>query len=292
MSTSTLNTEEIRTMEHLMEDNKMMRRKLTSDNGKYHGKNRRVPVRVYVKDANEIIDMRKRLQELEKMEALYKSRINELEGQVSNFNSFHSKDSASLPSDNTISPIREHSRKQAELSNVMSLASSDSDFSSGASISVKDTILPVQEPTYSKLSLEPRAMGSLRRSSNADRTKLLALYDFFPSADTTGRLSFKEGDILLLVSMKSRSGWWMAELNGQVGKIPSNYVEQLDPSRAFKARVIKNFDSQQPGDMSIQRGTLVTILKRQENGWYLGEKGSKTGFFPSTCVERISTPVC
>jgi len=296
MSTSTsdpqeLNSGEIRTMECLTKDNKMLRRKLMSDSGKPLKNNRRVPVRIYVKDAEEITTMRKKLKELEKMEAMYKSRITELENQVSNFNSFHdSLDSknGNLPQVMATSSLRNHSRKQAESSNHMSLASSDSDYSSGTSIPV-DTSVPVNEANYERFSL-PQAMGSLRRS-NADRTRLLALYDFTPAPETKGRLGFKEGDVLLLVNMKSRSGWWTAELNGKTGKIPCNYVEQLDPSRAFKARVIKNFDFQQPGDMSIQRGSIVTILKKQENGWYLGEKGSKTGFFPSTCVERISTPV-
>jgi len=294
MSTSDLNPEELLVMENLMKDNKMLRRKLKYDSSsETTKKNRRVPVRVYVKDAEEITSMRKKLKELEKMEAMYKSRIDELENQVSGFHSFHDSidngKTGSLPQVGTGGSLRDHRRKQIESSNKLSMVSSDSDYSSGTRTSIQHDRSSVHENNYEQFTL-PQAMGSLRRSSNTDRTKLLALYDFNPAPETKGRLGFKEGDVLLLVNMKSRSGWWTAELNGKTGKIPCNYVEQLDPSRAFKARVIKNFDSQQPGDMSIQRGTMVTVLKKQDNGWHLGERGSKTGFFPSDCVERISTP--
>jgi len=135
----------------------------------------------------------------------------------------------------------------------------------------------------------PEQFLSIRKTAS-DRTRLLALYDYNPTPDTNDRLAFKEGEVLYLVNMKSKDGWWRAEINGKSGKVPSNYVEQLDPTKAFKVRVIKNFDSQQFGDMSIQRGQLITVLKRQDNGWYLGEKGGKSGFFPSTNVERVSTP--
>jgi len=244
-----------------------MRRKLNSPK---HSA-RRVPVKVYVKDKEEIPTMRKKLKELEKMQDMYKNRIDELENQISNF-SF---------GDTTIDIQQvdpaHHSLRISNRPPVKQRESCSSD-SGSSGVSVNDE--PISSPRdnqYERLSLK----------NHSERTKLLALYDYVPQSDAKGRLPFKEGDVLLLVSMRSRSGWWTAELNGNVGKIPCNYVEQLDPSRAFKVRVIKNFDAQQPGDMSVQRGSLLTVLKKQENGWYLGEKGNFHGFFPSTSVERV-----
>ena len=38
-------------------------------------------------------------------------------------------------------------------------------------------------------------------------------------------LSFNDGDYLTLVADDSKSGWWLCELRGKSGYIPSNYVE-------------------------------------------------------------------
>jgi len=291
-SSSELNSQEELLLEDITKQNRQMRRKLMepSDSSGKKRSSRRVPVRVFVKDTEEIPNMRKKLKEMEKLQDLYKQRIDELESQVCNF-SFHSGKSTGSLSPGPYNVALPQPAKRSLHEPLVSSSSNEDRISSSTSSSSSGISIPVQ-PAFTGLPerlQEPYTRLSIR--THPDRTKLLALYDYVPQSDAKGRLPFKEGDVLLLVSMKSRSGWWMAELNGQVGKIPSNYVEQLDPSRAFKARIVKNFDSAQPGDMAIQRGGFVTVLKRQDNGWYLGEKSGKTGFFPSSCVERVISPL-
>jgi len=285
-SSSDLSSQEEQLMESITKQNRQMRRKLMEPSDSSSKRSRRVPVRVYVKDTQEIPNMRRKLVEMEKLQDLYKQRIDELENQVTNF-SFHGSRPVDSPEPYNKALPRPVNRSLHE---HPASSSSNEDRSSSSSGTDSGISIPVQPAIIGGLPVDNQyARVSLR--THPDRTKLLALYEYVPQPDVKGRLAFKEGDVLLLVSMKSRSGWWMAELHGQVGKIPSNYVEQLDPTRAFKARIIKNFDASQPGDMSIQRGGFVTVLKRQENGWYLGEKSGRTGFFPSSCVERVSTPL-
>jgi len=54
--------------------------------------------------------------------------------------------------------------------------------------------------------------------------KARGLYDYSASNDT--ELSFGEGDILTITE-QDESGWWYAELKGNVGFIPRNYVELI-----------------------------------------------------------------
>jgi hypothetical protein len=54
--------------------------------------------------------------------------------------------------------------------------------------------------------------------------KARALYNY--EAMRKDDLSFKEGDTIFVVN-KRPSGWWLGELNGKQGLIPSNYVEEL-----------------------------------------------------------------
>jgi len=253
----------------ISEQNHQMRRKLGDS---VDCPKKRIAVKVYVKDINEIPDLRKRVKELEKNEIMYKARITELENQISSFTALHSQKDQQYTKALPI-PVQHNSlfdgHSRTQVPNLSQRSSNG-------------LMIPVASPES-----EYERFPSIRKTAS-DRTRLLALYDYTPSDETTGRLAFKEGEVLYLVSMKTSDGWWKAEINGKSGKIPSNYVEQLDPSKAFKVRVTKNFDAQQFGDMSIQRGQLVTVLKRQDNGWYLGEKGGKTGFFPNTHVERVT----
>lgn len=52
----------------------------------------------------------------------------------------------------------------------------------------------------------------------------VALYDY--SATNADELSFKTGEHLNIIS-KEGSGWWKAELRGQVGFVPSNYLNPM-----------------------------------------------------------------
>jgi hypothetical protein len=57
------------------------------------------------------------------------------------------------------------------------------------------------------------------------RARLKAQFDF--QARVPNELSFKEGDIILLID-KHESGMWKGELDGQIGLFPYNFVAELD----------------------------------------------------------------
>jgi len=52
-----------------------------------------------------------------------------------------------------------------------------------------------------------------------------ALYAFY--GETESDLAFQEGDVIILLDKDDPSGWWKGELNGKVGFIPTNYVEEI-----------------------------------------------------------------
>jgi len=266
MNPTKLDAQEEQIMDNISKNNSLMRRKLQEP--EVNEAKKRIAVKVYVKDVNEIPNLRKRVKELEKMQTMYKQRVEELEAQIASFSSLH------------------NSQKADQYSQALPVVNQHASLFDGHS----RTQVPSMMNTGSSLMIPVENRFPTIRKTASDRTRLLALYDYTPTPDSVGRLAFKEGEVLYLVNMKSKGGWWKAEINGKVGKVPSNYVEQLDPSKAFKVRVTKNFDAVQFGDLSIQRGQLVTVLKRQDNGWYLGEKGGKSGFFPNTHVERVKTP--
>jgi lipid-binding SYLF domain-containing protein len=50
-----------------------------------------------------------------------------------------------------------------------------------------------------------------------------------------------------------------------------------------------SFDADQPGDLAFKKGDIITITKRtdNENDWWTGQMGDKTGIFPSNYVEVL-----
>eukprot|EP01112_Ceratiomyxa_fruticulosa_P009632 TRINITY_DN251_c1_g1_i1.p1 TRINITY_DN251_c1_g1~~TRINITY_DN251_c1_g1_i1.p1 ORF type:complete len:510 (-),score=131.49 TRINITY_DN251_c1_g1_i1:132-1661(-) len=65
------------------------------------------------------------------------------------------------------------------------------------------------------------AANTTEAYGEAKPIKVRGLYDYQATCDT--ELSFAEGDILI-VTEQDESGWWFAELNGNSGFVPQNYV--------------------------------------------------------------------
>jgi hypothetical protein len=38
----------------------------------------------------------------------------------------------------------------------------------------------------------------------------------------------REGDIILIIDKDDPSGWWKGELNGKIGFLPTNFVQELN----------------------------------------------------------------
>ena len=53
----------------------------------------------------------------------------------------------------------------------------------------------------------------------------LALYSY--TADNSDELTFYKGSVIAILS-KEDSDWWKGDLNGQIGLVPANYVQELD----------------------------------------------------------------
>jgi hypothetical protein len=60
-----------------------------------------------------------------------------------------------------------------------------------------------------------------------------AKYNFVSRKDN--ELSFAKGDSIKVLD-RHKSGWWKGELNGKVGRFPSNYCAQLDQALDEKSK--------------------------------------------------------
>ncbi|CAE8687643.1 unnamed protein product, partial [Polarella glacialis] len=60
--------------------------------------------------------------------------------------------------------------------------------------------------------------------------RVMAVYDY--SAQDGDELSFKEGDVITVLSEDIDPGWYLGELNGRQGVFPQNYVEPLQEAES------------------------------------------------------------
>lgn len=72
--------------------------------------------------------------------------------------------------------------------------------------------------------MEQNSNSDYSQASKSLPKKFKALYPY--DATCESELSFNEGDVLL-IKEQDDNGWWYAELNGNSGYIPNNYVEEI-----------------------------------------------------------------
>jgi len=71
----------------------------------------------------------------------------------------------------------------------------------------------------------PRRSAKKRDELKKDK-KFRAIYDY--DANSELEISIREGDLLALVGEDKGDGWTEVEMKGNVGSVPSNYIEPLD----------------------------------------------------------------
>jgi len=63
----------------------------------------------------------------------------------------------------------------------------------------------------------------------------------------------------------------------------------------IQAEAIYGYCATEPGELTLELGDTVKVLKYEENGWWRGQltmpgKPPKTGLFPATYVKKINRP--
>jgi len=134
-----------------------------------------------------------------------------------------------------------------------------------------------QRSTYQP---NPRPEGYQARPR---RNKLVALYDF--PGEKGEDLSFTEGEVLTLLK-KYSGGWWLAEKNGRVGRVPSNFVNELESANRVTVRALGNFKAEKKSDLGFLEGDILTAFKTEEE-WWVADLDGKVGWVPSNFVEEV-----
>ncbi|KAI8377387.1 uncharacterized protein BYT42DRAFT_341921 [Radiomyces spectabilis] len=148
-------------------------------------------------------------------------------------------------------------------------------------------------------------------------------------AQRDDELAFEKGDVIQVVNKSDPDWWVGKKDNGDSGFFPSNFVEIVNEKDAATdnekpvdtnnqhqdadasetaqeekedeqekapanvpigmARVMEDYAMQEPDELTLHRGGIVTLFERTDS-WMRGELNGKTGRFPAKYVEDIDMP--
>ena len=64
-------------------------------------------------------------------------------------------------------------------------------------------------------------------------------------------------------------------------------INSLDNSEPISSAIVKyNYQAQQLDELSLVKGSRIMIFKKKDDGWWRGQCGNKTGWFPSNFTQE------
>eukprot|EP01114_Cavostelium_apophysatum_P013717 TRINITY_DN3385_c0_g1_i2.p1 TRINITY_DN3385_c0_g1~~TRINITY_DN3385_c0_g1_i2.p1 ORF type:complete len:482 (+),score=127.38 TRINITY_DN3385_c0_g1_i2:73-1518(+) len=125
--------------------------------------------------------------------------------------------------------------------------------------------------------------------------KAKMLYDFAARQDD--ELSVKANDIVEVLQQygyeENENEWWKVRLNGQIGFVPTTYVQMIVDDGAprevlFKALACYNYDATKDDELSFAANDIIDILETEIPGWWLGVANGRQGLVPSNFLQKLS----
>jgi hypothetical protein len=168
--------------------------------------------------------------------------------------------------------------------------------------------VPEPEPETAKNTAKDTAKDAAKDAAKTaepggSSETVVALYNY--TADEEGELTFKEGEMIQVLS-KDPSGWWRGRTTaGEEGDFPSNYVGPPGGTAEVKSgeedgddeettvdasfRVLYDYEAEEEGELSIVQDQVLFVFT-ERGGWFYGKnEAGQTGLFPSNYVERVTS---
>jgi hypothetical protein len=124
----------------------------------------------------------------------------------------------------------------------------------------------------------------------------LAIASYSLNDDEESKLAFSAGKKLAIYE-KSEDGWWLAELNGKCGWVPSTYLIRLEAgSEEQDACLIKpetyivtdEHTAERDDEISLPAGCTVDVVMKPLSGWWQVTYNGMSGLVPATKLNPAS----
>ncbi|MED6274442.1 hypothetical protein CHARACLAT_016374 [Characodon lateralis] len=124
----------------------------------------------------------------------------------------------------------------------------------------------------------------------------------FETKDTKNKPFKAAVDEKLDVLIKDITGWWLVENEEKrMAWFPAPYLDKLEDEedeeeldgiseRGVLYQVVKSYSSTKDDEVSVNSGTVVEVLRKSENGWWLIRHNRKTGYIPTLFLQPYRYP--
>ncbi|XP_062841123.1 SH3 and PX domain-containing protein 2A [Trichomycterus rosablanca] len=122
----------------------------------------------------------------------------------------------------------------------------------------------------------------------------------YETKDTKNRPFKVEVDEPVDVLIKDKGGWWLVENEAKsLAWFPAPYLEKVEADDEFNDQsddesvlyvAAKSYKSTNIDELSVEIGTVVEVLQRSDNGWWLVRYNCKTGYIPAMYLQPYIHP--
>ncbi|KAM6957198.1 NADPH oxidase organizer 1a [Aplochiton taeniatus] len=125
----------------------------------------------------------------------------------------------------------------------------------------------------------------------------------YETKDTKNRPFKVKVDEKLDVLIKDKAGWWLVENEDKkLAWFPAPYLEKMgddydeegenteDYGESLMYTVARSYKATHEDEVSVEMGSVVEVLQKTNNGWWLVRSGSKPGYVPSMYLQPYSDP--
>ncbi|KAL6476925.1 hypothetical protein MHYP_G00154240 [Metynnis hypsauchen] len=121
----------------------------------------------------------------------------------------------------------------------------------------------------------------------------------YETKDTKNRPFKVKADETLDVLIKDKAGWWLVENEAKcLAWFPAPYLEKaemddeedLADGECVLYVAARSYKSTNRDELSVEIGSVVEVLQRTDNGWWLVRYNSKTGYVPSMYLQPYNNP--
>ncbi|XP_062269962.1 NADPH oxidase organizer 1b [Platichthys flesus] len=147
----------------------------------------------------------------------------------------------------------------------------------------------------------PQTAGSVSHPLVTQTHRCVAAYE---TKDTNNRPFKVAVDEKLDVLIKDHAGWWMVENEEKrLAWFPAPYLElweaEDDDDDVDNAQfqlggslycAVRNYSTKKEDEVSVPLGSVVEVLRKSDNGWWLIRFNGKAGYIPSMYLRPYNNP--
>eukprot|EP00462_Mataza_sp_D1_P020747 CAMPEP_0175139500 /NCGR_PEP_ID=MMETSP0087-20121206/10941_1 /TAXON_ID=136419 /ORGANISM="Unknown Unknown, Strain D1" /LENGTH=958 /DNA_ID=CAMNT_0016422525 /DNA_START=376 /DNA_END=3252 /DNA_ORIENTATION=- len=150
--------------------------------------------------------------------------------------------------------------------------------------------------------LQKESSGESAAATQSAAITVVALHTF--EARTEAEIGFKEGDMFSVVSAPAGEDWWVAEINGKQGHVPSAYLKQVEAGNQADAPAevqaagaqsagqvvlvvaIHTFEARTDAELGFKEGDRFRVVSAPAGeDWWVAEIDGKHGHVPSAYLQ-------